>query len=393
MRHFVAIAFAALLGWLGTPSAKAAAQQSDTPMVHGAEVRISAKKWEDAERFLKEEALVQFPNSPALWYWLGVVYAQGTHRNTEEAAKAFAKANELVNPEDYQLKDKIDSAVKAVWGPAVNAAAKAADAGDYAKAETLLKQAVAINPEGPEAYVNLGIVYVKQDKWDQAIEAYKKALELQPDNEAVSYNLGIAYHQLARAAKEKGDGPKAKEYYQLAETTYKAYLAKKPDDSAILNNLAAVYQEQGDEAKMREVLGEVATSETATQVDYYNAGLASLKGKEYDKAEEAFKNAIQLVDSSDPESVKVGQYTRENLGLTLIQVKKYDEAITVLQTLLASNPANDTAATAHEYLGYAYREAGRKEEAMAEFAKSEELKKGSGPSNAGQGTEEGAAAQ
>jgi tetratricopeptide (TPR) repeat protein len=378
MSRFLAIAFLSILSWLGAAPTPAAAQQSDSPMIHGAEVRVSAKKWDDAERFLKEEALVQFPNSPTLWYWLGVVYAQGSNRNTEEAAKAFGKANELADPEDTQLKGKIDAAVKAIWAPLVNTAAKAADGGDYAKAETLLKQAIEINPAGPEAYINLGTVYLKQDKWEEAAAVYKEAAELQPENEALTYNLGIAYHQIARDAKAKGDGPKAKENYQLAEATYKAYLAKKPDDSAILNNLAAVYQEQGDEAKMREVLGQVAGSETATQQDYHNAGLAALKGKEYDKAETAFKKALELVDSSNPESVQVGQYSRENLGLTLIQVKKYDEAISVLQTLLASNPDNDTAATAHEYLGYAFREAGRKDEAMAEFAKSEELKKGGG---------------
>ncbi len=378
MSRFVAIAFLSILGWLGAAPTPAAAQQSDSPMVHGAEVRVSAKKWEDAEHFLREEALVQFPNSPTLWYWLGVVYAQGTNRNTEEAAKAFGKANELADPEDTELKANIDAAVKAIWAPLVNTAAKAADAGDYAKAETLLKQAIEINPAGPEAYINLGTVYLKQDKWDEAAEFYKKAAELQPDNETLTYNLGIAYHEIARDAKAKGDGPKATENYQLAEATYKAYLAKKPDDSAILNNLAAIYQEQGDEAKMRAVLGQVAGSETATQQDYHNAGLAALKGKEYDKAETAFKKALELVDSSNPESVQVGQYSRENLGLTLIQVKKYDEAISVLQTLLASKPDNETAATAHEYLGYAFREAGRKDEAMAEFAKSEELKKGGG---------------
>ena len=128
MRSFVAIVFAAALGLFGWAPAPAVAQQSDAPVVHGAEVRISAKKWDEAEQFLKEDALVQFPNSAELWYWLGVVYAQGTKRDTEQAAQAFAKANELANPEDTELKGKIDMAVQAIWAPLVNSAAKAADA-------------------------------------------------------------------------------------------------------------------------------------------------------------------------------------------------------------------------------------------------------------------------
>jgi tetratricopeptide (TPR) repeat protein len=375
MKHLVAIAFAISLGWPAFRPAPAAAQDAAAPFIHGAEVRVGAKKWKEAERFLKEEALTQYPDSPELWYWLGVVYAQGTNRNTEEAAKAFAKANELAGPEETAFKEKIDTAVKAIWAPLVNMAAKAADAGDYPKAEAMLKQATQINPQGAEAWINLGTVYLKQNKNAEAIEAYKKAIELQPDNETLTYNLGITYHQLAREARQKGDSAKSGEYYKLAESTYKAYLAKKPDDTGIINNLAALYQEQGNEAKMREALGEVAESGSATAQDLYNAGLAALKGKEYAKAEESFRKAMQAADASTPEGKQVLSFSRENLGLTLIQLKKYDEAIQVLQEQLASKPDPAAEATAHEYLGFAYREAGRKDEAAAEFAKAEEMKK------------------
>jgi tetratricopeptide (TPR) repeat protein len=378
MRRSLALAFAFTVAGWGLAAAPAAAQESAAPMVHGAEVRVSSKKWDDALRFLQEEAIPAYPDNAELWYWLGVVYAQGKDRNTEEAAKAFSKANELVDPEETELKGKIDTALKALWGPLVNSAAKAADAGNLDESEKLLKQAVVMRPDGAEAYVNLGTIYVRQKKNSEAVEAYKKALELQPDNLTVQYNLGISYHELARASRDKGDPAKTTEYYKLAEATYKDYLAKKPGDADIINNLAALYQEQGDEAKMRATLGQVTTSETASAIDLYNAGLAALKGKEYAKAEEAFKKALSTVSQSDPEYAQVSSAGRENLGLALIQQKKHDEAIQVLNELLASNPDDETASTANEYLGFAYRESGRKEEAQAAFAKSEQLKKGGG---------------
>jgi tetratricopeptide (TPR) repeat protein len=374
MRRFVALVFFTMLG-----PAVALGQESASPMIHGAEVRISAKKWEDAERFLKEEALVQFPQNAQLWYQLGIVYAQGSNRNTEEAAKAFAKANEFASPDDDELRGKVQTALKAIWGPLVNSAAKAAEENKLEEAEKLLKQATALNPEGPEAWVNLGTVYLRQKKNHEAVQAYEKALALQPDSPTVSYNLGIVYHQLARDAKAAGKTAQATEYGNKAEATYKAYLAKNPDDVDIKNSLAALYQERGDEAKMRETLGDVSTASAATQADHYNAGRAFLKGKEYAKADEAFAKVIAMTDNANPESVDMSHFAMEYHGLALLQLKKYDKAIEVLKKLIQSQPDNFTA---HEYLGYAYRDSGRKEEAAAEFTKAEELKKKQGSGGA-----------
>ncbi len=366
MRRFLAIAFAICFA-----PVPAATQESAAPEIRGAEVRISAKKWDDAQRFLEEDAIPKFPESAELHYWLGVVYAQGSNRDTEKAAQAFAKASELADPEDRELETRIDTAVKAIWGPLVNAAAKAADADDFAEAETLLKKATEINPQGPEGWINLGTVYLRQKKHAEAVEAYRKALELQPENETVAYNLGITYHTLARDAAAAGDSVAAAEHYTQAEATYKAYLATHPEDAEIINSLAALYQERGDEGKMRATLGDMAQADSAGQEDFYNAGRAFLKGNDYAKAEEALTKTISLEDASDEASREMTGYAMEYLGLALIQQKKYEQAIDVLRKLVDRAPQS---ATAHEYLGYAYRDAGRREEATAAFSKAEELK-------------------
>ncbi|MBA2565737.1 MAG: tetratricopeptide repeat protein [Gemmatimonadetes bacterium] len=360
----------------------AEAQQSAAPMIHGAEVRVSAKKWEEAQRFLVEEAIPAYPEEAELHYWLGVVYAQGTQRNTEEAAKEFGKANELAGPEETELKEKIVKATQAIWGPLVNSAAKLAAAGKLDEAQKLLEQAVAIRPEGPEAWTNLGTVYMRQENNEKAVEAYEKALELKPDNEAVLYNLAVTYHQLGREARDAKDAAKEAAYYGKAETTYNAFLEKKPGDVDTMNNLAALYQERGDEAKMQKTLGSVAATDSANQEHYYNAGLTFLKGKDYVKAEEAFTKTISLTEASDPASAEMSAYAGEYLGLALLQLKKYDQAVDVLQKLIAKQPDN---AVAHEYLGYAYRDSGKKQEAIDAFAKAEELKKAGGSSGPGAG--------
>lgn len=381
MRRLIQLLVAGTLAVALAPVA-ARGQQSAAPMIHGAEVRIQAKKWAEAEQFLREEAIPAFPENAELWYWLGVVYAQGTSRNTEEATAAFAKAKELADPEEAELQEKIDRAVQAIWGPTVNAAAKALEAGDVAKAQSLLEQAVAINPEGPEAWINLGTVYVRQEKHAEAAKAYEKAASLEPENHTLLYNLGITYHQLGREAVAAGDSAAAAAHLDKAEATYQAYLEKNPGDADIINNLASLYQERGEEEKMRETLGEVAEADSVRQEDVYNAGRAFLKGEDYARAEQAFRQTIELTNPNDPTSVEAQEFAMEYLGLVLIQQKKYDEAIEVLQQLVQRKPEN---ATAQEYLGFAYRDSGRKEEAAAAFARAEELRSQGGGTGAVEG--------
>jgi type IV pilus assembly protein PilF len=65
--------------------------------------------------------------------------------------------------------------------------------GDYPKALSILRSAVANYPRDPRGRLNLGRVYFALDKFDLAIAEYKKALELNRDSANSYYNLGLAY--------------------------------------------------------------------------------------------------------------------------------------------------------------------------------------------------------
>ena len=55
------------------------------------------------------------------------------------------------------------------------------------------KRAVRLDPEYKEAYCNLGIVYNSQDMFKRAIDALREATELDPDYNEALVQLGIAY--------------------------------------------------------------------------------------------------------------------------------------------------------------------------------------------------------
>jgi tetratricopeptide (TPR) repeat protein len=103
---------------------------------------------------------------------------------------------------------------------------------DPEKAEKLLLRAVEFNPESVEGFFQLGLLYVGQENYNQAIIQYNKAAELNPRYPNTYYNLGYIY------AKTKN--------YSKAEEMFERTVALAPPfiDEALFN-LAVVQEKIG----------------------------------------------------------------------------------------------------------------------------------------------------
>jgi len=80
-------------------------------------------------------------------------------------------------------------------------------------AEALLLKAITADPKLDAAYVQLGIVHADEGNLAQAIRAYKKAVEVNPESAEAHYRLALAY-------KRSGEGQKAEQemrFYKQAE--------------------------------------------------------------------------------------------------------------------------------------------------------------------------------
>jgi Flp pilus assembly protein TadD len=90
------------------------------------------------------------------------------------------------------------------------------------QAETLLEQAVTIDPKLDEAYLQLGILHFARGDFEQAIRGFKNAIDINP-------NLGEAHRQLGLAYQRTGERAKAQqefEAYERAEKTEAADLER-----------------------------------------------------------------------------------------------------------------------------------------------------------------------
>ena len=56
----------------------------------------------------------------------------------------------------------------------------------------VFKQAIHIKPDDAKAHYNLALAYGKLGRYDKAIEAYKQAIRINPDDVDAYYNLGWA---------------------------------------------------------------------------------------------------------------------------------------------------------------------------------------------------------
>lgn len=75
------------------------------------------------------------------------------------------------------------------------------DQGDLDQAIEEYKRAVELNPNHLKAYMNLGVVYMRQEKYDQAIEEFSAVVKLNYYHANAHYNLGYIY--ILKGEKEK----------------------------------------------------------------------------------------------------------------------------------------------------------------------------------------------
>ena len=64
---------------------------------------------------------------------------------------------------------------------------------EYNKVESFYLRAIELNPTYSDAYLNLGLAYFKQDRYQEAITSFYKVIELNPDDSDAYLDLGDCY--------------------------------------------------------------------------------------------------------------------------------------------------------------------------------------------------------
>jgi tetratricopeptide (TPR) repeat protein len=139
------------------------------------------------------EAVKLKPDSATAYFLLGEAY---------DSAERFQPAIETV------FKTYLKTTPRDPWAYYHYAAilyghAQATGSGDYGAAVANLNEALRLNANFAEAYLELGLIALAQDKAQQGIAALEKAVSLDPRLAAAHYRLGLAYQRTGNTAGAK----------------------------------------------------------------------------------------------------------------------------------------------------------------------------------------------
>ncbi|MDD3472269.1 MAG: tetratricopeptide repeat protein, partial [Syntrophaceae bacterium] len=69
------------------------------------------------------------------------------------------------------------------------------ESGLYQEAIEAYKQAIQIQPDNAATHNNLGTAYGKSGLHKESIESYKQAIQIEPNDAAAHFNLGLAFRE------------------------------------------------------------------------------------------------------------------------------------------------------------------------------------------------------
>jgi tetratricopeptide (TPR) repeat protein len=141
------------------------------PLFDLANAQARLNDWKKLERTARQ-ILECDPEEPQALAWLAI--ARGHAGSTREAIQLMRRAIER-QPERAGLHVQLASLLLNV--------------GLETQALTELETAVALRPNLTAAYIEAGALHVRRQEWNAAIDAYTRALEIEPRNEAATGGL------------------------------------------------------------------------------------------------------------------------------------------------------------------------------------------------------------
>ncbi|MBN2801597.1 MAG: tetratricopeptide repeat protein [Deltaproteobacteria bacterium] len=233
--------------------------------------------------------------------------------------------------------------------------------GDMLNAEQNYKRSIELDGTLIEGKINLGTLYLNENKPLQAIEQFKAAALLDTEDVDIVLNLAYAYEaakdienakkELKKAASmdEENSDPYValgviyltdEDYDKALEYLFKALEINSSDPVAALN-IAHIYLIKKDKAKAIKYLLSVGDMDADGEM-YAQAAITLGKIKETDSAVDLYKKAI----NSNPPYIKANIL----LGNILARDKNFKEAAVYFEEYLKISPDSPDAANAKKAL-------------------------------------------
>lgn len=261
------------------------------------------------------------------------------------------------------------------------AAQKDMQAGFYSQAEDGFRKVLLLDPRSAAGYANLGVVYMRTNRFQDAAEAFLQAARLAPEVSGLHLNLGLAYMRLNKYKEAIAPFHRALELEPgQTRTRYlvglSCYMAD--DYRATVETLEPLYPEFSSRLDYLYILGsaqgKIGNEREAARVFdqmfkvggdspriHWLMGNAFLRQQVNQKAVEELEKA-----RADPLLPNV----HYSLALAYYRVKRLDDAMKELNEEISINPSFPSS---YGLLGSIYLDLRRLDDAAASYQKSLDL--------------------
>jgi len=219
----------------------------------------------------------------------------------------------------------------------------------YEEALQCYDKAIQLEPNSTEYWSNKGLAFFKLSRYDEALPCFDKATQLEPNNAEYWSNKGLAFFKLSRYDEALTCFDKATQlepnnagYWNMKGNTYlsRSGSFKRSNElqshglfSSIISFLLF-----SDSFKLHQIDEAIQCYDKATQLEPNNAGYWDNKGwalynlKRYDEALQCYDKAIEL----EPNNAVYW----DNKGVALYDLKRYNEALTCFDKATQLEPNN-----------------------------------------------------
>lgn len=214
--------------------------------------------------------------------------------------------------------------------------------GDLPESEKKYLELIRRSPETASAYQNLGIVYLAEHKYSDAVQVLEKAVKLAPGEPGGWFVQGLAYYELYEP--------------RSAVAAFRSALRLNPADKNAQLYLGKAQIQMRDYEGAAQTLGKLSKSSPSDPTIIYNLGVAHMK---------LMLEALDRMGAVAPQSYQVFlllAQDAETRGDDDAAARFYKEALR----------ANSQVAGVHYALGSIYANSGKYDEAVQEF--NDELK-------------------
>ena len=225
--------------------------------------------------------------------------------------------------------------------------------GFLAQALNLFTEAAKENPRLTEAHLNIGTIFRERALYDQADQAYRKAVISDPNNFDARYLLGLTNHL-------KGDLPQA-------ISSYKRALIIDRNSFVANRDMGAAVLQSGRPGEAIEFAKRAVELSPESQASWANLAAAYSLTGDFENAVAAYRQTLALGEPAIPvllgladAHLSLGNFqraenvlraierdtgspiARERLGLALFRQSQFEEASLAYRSVLTDNPG-DTA--------------------------------------------------